>query len=59
VTAAVGKVAPLDNPTEQGFDFFIGQVDQGFCHNMYPHMIDTGNSTFKACHYYFLVRDWY
>ena len=45
VTAAIGKVAPLTNPTEQGFDYFIGQVDQGYCHNMYPRFIDEGNAT--------------
>ena len=44
-TAGIGKLAPLAAPTEQGFDYFIGQVDQGACHNMYPHTIDSGNST--------------
>ena len=34
ITAAAGKVAPLTAPVEQGFDSFIGQVDQGLCHNM-------------------------
>jgi len=32
----------LNSPTEQGFDYFIGQVNQAFCHNMYPHFIDAG-----------------
>ena len=27
-TAAFGKTAPLDAPTAQGFDYFIGQLDQ-------------------------------
>jgi arylsulfatase A-like enzyme len=45
VTAGIGKMAPLASPTEQGFDHFIGQVDQGLCHNMYPRKIDTGNGT--------------
>lgn len=44
-TAAIGKIAPLTNPTQQGFDYFIGQVDQGYCHNMYPRFIDEGNAT--------------
>ena len=44
-TAGIGKVAPLTAPTEQGFDYFIGQVDQALCHNMYPRAIDSGNST--------------
>jgi len=44
-TAGVGKLAPLTNPTSSGFDFFIGQVDQGLCHNMYPRLIDSGNET--------------
>lgn len=34
-TAGIGKLAPLTDPTSSGFDFFIGQVDQGLCHNMY------------------------
>ena len=29
----------------QGFDYFIGQVDQGLCHNMYPRAYDEGNAT--------------
>lgn len=48
VTAGIGKVAPLDQPTAQGFDYFIGQVDQGLCHNMYPNKIDTGNATMNV-----------
>jgi arylsulfatase A-like enzyme len=44
-TAGIGKMAPLANPTEQGFDYFIGQIDQSACHNMYPHTIDSGNKT--------------
>merc|ERR1719201_1521835 len=44
-TAGVGKMAPLSSPTQQGFDYFIGQVDQGLCHNMYPRRVDTGNGT--------------
>jgi len=44
-TAGVGKMAPLNAPGNQGFGHFIGQVDQGLCHNMYPRMIDQGNST--------------
>lgn len=41
VTGAFGKVAPLTSPLQQGFDAFIGQVDQALCHNMYPKYIDT------------------
>jgi arylsulfatase A-like enzyme len=48
VTAGVGKMAPLDQPTAQGFDYFIGQVDQALCHNMYPDQIDTGNETLNV-----------
>ena len=33
-TAAVGKCAPLEGPVSQGFDFFIGQVNQAYCHNV-------------------------
>eukprot|EP00750_Incisomonas_marina_P006185 INCI14358.1.p1 GENE.INCI14358.1~~INCI14358.1.p1 ORF type:complete len:547 (+),score=70.63 INCI14358.1:71-1711(+) len=44
-TAGIGKLAPLTNPARSGFDFFIGQVDQGLCHNMYPRTIDSGNFT--------------
>ena len=48
ITAAAGKVAPLTAPVEQGFDSFIGQVDQGLCHNMYPRFIDEGNATLNV-----------
>lgn len=41
-TGAFGKVAPLVSPTQQGFDTFTGQVNQAYCHNMYPNRIDTG-----------------
>ena len=41
-TGGVGKMAPLHDPVPQGFDYFIGQVDQGLCHNMYPGTLDTG-----------------
>ena len=41
-TALVGKSAPLTEPLSQGFDYFIGQVDQSTCHNMYPQYIDQG-----------------
>eukprot|EP00928_Gymnodinium_smaydae_P049917 TRINITY_DN33528_c0_g1_i1.p1 TRINITY_DN33528_c0_g1~~TRINITY_DN33528_c0_g1_i1.p1 ORF type:complete len:506 (+),score=36.65 TRINITY_DN33528_c0_g1_i1:42-1520(+) len=41
-TGAFGKVAPLVSPLRQGFQSFVGQVDQGLCHNMYPQQIDTG-----------------
>lgn len=41
-TAGVGKMAPLHDPVPQGFDYFIGQVDQGLCHNMYPQFYDSG-----------------
>ena len=33
-TALFGKSAPLNDPLGSGFDTFIGQVDQGKCHNM-------------------------
>eukprot|EP00943_MAST-04B_sp_MAST-4B-sp1_P009507 g9507.t1 len=41
-TALVGKSAPLTSPIESGFDYFIGQIDQSACHNMYPYQIDYG-----------------
>lgn len=44
-TAIFGKTAPLTNPVEQGFGTFLGQVNQGYCHNMYPAYIDSGNET--------------
>ena len=44
-TALVGKSAPLTNPLESGFDYFLGQVSQTKCHNMYPSAIDVGNGT--------------
>jgi arylsulfatase A-like enzyme len=44
-TAGIGKMAPLNAPVLQGFDYFIGQINQGLCHNMYPHAVDTGNTT--------------
>lgn len=31
-TASIGKVAPLASPLMQGFDTFIGQISQGYCH---------------------------
>jgi len=43
-TGAFGKVAPLLSPLEQGFDAFLGQIDQALCHNMYPRAIDVGFS---------------
>ena len=33
-------MAPLNAPVLQGFDYFIGQINQGLCHNMYPRAID-------------------
>ena len=42
-TAGIGKLAPLTEPTKSGFDYFIGQIDQGLCHNMYPHFVDSGD----------------
>ena len=47
-TAGLGKMAPLASPTEQGFDYFVGQVDQGLCPNMYPRMVDQDNATQNA-----------
>lgn len=44
-TAGIGKMAPLNAPVLQGFDYFIGQINQGLCHNMYPRAIDTGNTS--------------
>ena len=44
-TALIGKSAPLTNPLQQGFDHFVGQVNQAACHNMYPKVIDSGNQT--------------
>lgn len=41
-TAAFGKLAPLDDPLRQGFEAFLGQVDQTACHDMYPGRIDAG-----------------
>lgn len=41
-TGAFGKVSPLERPLEQGFDAFVGQVNQGECHNMYPTFLDQG-----------------
>jgi len=42
-TGLFGKSAPLTAPLQQGFDAFVGQVDQAYCHNMYPIAIDTGD----------------
>eukprot|EP00659_Diplonema_papillatum_P021425 gene21425-32958_t len=39
-TCASGKIAPLLSPTMQGFDYFLGQVDQTAAHNMYPDVLD-------------------
>ena len=41
-TAAFGKSDPLLAPLQQGFEYFIGQVDQVECHDMYPRAIDFG-----------------
>ena len=41
-TALFGKAAPLSDPLGSGFDAFVGQVDQGACHDMYPAAIDSG-----------------
>ena len=41
-TALFGKAAPLSDPLRSGFDAFVGQVDQGACHDMYPAAIDSG-----------------
>eukprot|EP01062_Namystynia_karyoxenos_P067748 TRINITY_DN617_c0_g1_i2.p1 TRINITY_DN617_c0_g1~~TRINITY_DN617_c0_g1_i2.p1 ORF type:complete len:470 (+),score=114.27 TRINITY_DN617_c0_g1_i2:76-1485(+) len=41
-TGAFGKIAPLAAPQQQGFDDFLGQIDQSECHNMYPELIDSG-----------------
>lgn len=43
VTALIGKSAPLMLPLQQGFDHFLGQIDQNACHNMYPSVIDDVN----------------
>ena len=42
-TAVFGKSDPLLAPVNQGFDYFIGQVDQVQCHDMYPRAIDFSN----------------
>ena len=42
-TCLVGKSAPLIDPIRAGFDYFIGQVDQAVCHNMYPSKLDFMN----------------
>jgi len=44
VTGAFGKIAPFTDPLVQGFDAFIGQISQSYCHNMYPQAIDTGRA---------------
>ena len=55
-TAAFGKSAPMDDtmpsgtlawglPGAHGFDTFLGQPNQAFCHNMYPESITAGNAT--------------
>lgn len=44
-TGAVGKIAPLVHPLMQGFDFFLGQIQQGVCHDMYATAIDYGSGT--------------
>lgn len=41
-TGAFGKTSPLESPEEQGFDIFLGQINQSECHNMYPTRIDNG-----------------
>ena len=42
-TAVFGKSDPLLAPVSQGFDYFIGQVDQVQCHDMYPRTMDFSN----------------
>ena len=42
-TAVFGKSDPLLAPVNQGFDYFIGQVDQVQCHDMYPRAMDFSN----------------
>ena len=44
-TAAFGKTAPLVAPAAQGFETYLGQLDQGVCHNMYPATLDADNGT--------------
>jgi len=53
-TAGIGKAAPLESPSTQGFDYFIGQTVQTHCHNMYPRYIDTGASQMNIN----LTRNW-
>ena len=42
-SAIFGKSDPLLSPVNQGFDYFIGQVDQVQCHDMYPRAMDFAN----------------
>lgn len=53
-TALFGKSAPLSTPTASGFDAFVGQVSQLDCHNMYPRVIDAGE-TLGGCN---LTLNW-
>jgi len=46
-TGAFGKISPLTDPVQTGFDRFVGQVDQNLCHNMYPTRIDEGSGKFN------------
>ena len=47
-TGAFGKIAPLTDPLLQGFDTFVGQIDQSACHQMYPHALDKGKRPTNA-----------
>ena len=49
-TGAFGKIAPLTDPLLQGFDTFIGQVDQSACHQMYPRALDSGKRPSTISH---------
>ena len=56
-TAAFGKSAPMDDtarstlawglPGLHGFEDYLGQPNQGYCHNMYPLSVTAGNQSLK------------
>ena len=56
-TAAIGKLAPFQDPAEQGFDFFLGQTTHERCHSYYPRFMQMQNRE-NGRRWINLTRNW-
>lgn len=44
----IGETKNVNDPISKGFDYYLGQIDTGYCHNYYPYTMNINQTTYNV-----------